>query len=463
MSRITFRSSLGLSLAASLGAVLATTEARSNSRSCDAGYVATNRADGSHFVFGEFVARGECGANGDTCRKKARKLAHDCMKTHWRDRWDRRRPPACRSSDVVEYRFDDLKGAIEAGACHRGWGRTATVTMRIEGHSKGKNDHCRGRSELTSSYEVTPEICAGIDSRPPERPSTSGAEALVIPANTRRDATSGLKFPASMPAIRYPKGFFGCSAGDKTKLRRAWAMAHYMVWTADRAMDWMERKGQYRKRAWDHTFRDPASNEHVNYAPRAWFGPMNDESFGEASGTIEKLWGKRFTGKTFTVMCRKSGSSGSHPCFTGNPGGNGRPTANHIVYGRVNFCAKFFDDRRTDFTRARTVVHELLHWLSTPRGHAVRDTHTHCHGVSRCTTDKGYGRAASHHLSNYDGGNRGTANAKKRRRVDHRKRALRNNDNYAWFIHDIGRAAYEKSWPPGLPRLTHFPAPGFRW
>lgn len=437
--------------------------AHAKTRSCDAGYVATNRADGAQFVFGEFVARGNCGRDGDECRKKARSLASNCMKAHWRDRWDRRMPSECRSGNIERYNVEDFKKTLETEACHRGWGRNGTVTLRVAGHSKGQNKTCSSRTELTSSYEITEQMCDAIVSKPSTPPSTRSPKALVIQPNNKRDQVSGLMFPSSMPPIRYPKGYKGCTNSDKTKIQKAWAMAHYMVWTADNAMNWMKRNGQYRKPAWDYTFRNPASHGHINYAPRAWFGPVNNESFGEASGVIDKLWNKRYRGKTFTVSCRVKGNSGAHPCFMSNPGGKGRPSANHIVYGRINFCKSFFNNNKDHFDRARTVIHETLHWLTSPRGHALRDTHTHCHGPARCTTDKAYGREKSHHLSNYDGGNRGTAKSQKKRRVNHRKSALRNNDNYAWFTHDIGRAAYTKNWPSGLPALTHFPAPGFTW
>ena len=446
-------------------AVLATPVAQvaAETRSCDAGYVATNRATGAEFVFGEFVARGHCSRNGDRCRELARNLAHDCMRDHWTARWDRTRPAKCRSQNVEGYGFDDLKGAIEAAACHRGWGTSAPVTLRITGHSKGQTGKCRRQTELTDSYRVTPEICASITSRPTAPPSTRRDKAWTIPPSDTRDATSNLRFPADMPSIRYPRGFNGCSSTERQQIRRAWALAHYSTWIADGAMDWMKRNGRYRKAAWEHGLRTSGGFRTINYAARAWFGPMNGESFGEASGTVGKLWSKRFRGKTFTVSCRTNDAGqGAHPCYRRNPGTGRPPGANHLVYGRINFCAGFFAADRDDWSRARTVAHELLHWMTSPSGRAILDTHTHCHGGGRCSTDKGYGREAARHLANYDGGSGIRA---KRRRINHRKRALRNNDNYAWFIHDIGRAAHDHGWARnvGLEPLRQFPADGFRW
>ena len=77
--------------------------------------------------------------------------------------------------------------------------------------------------------------------------------------------------------------------------------------------------------------------------------------------------------------------------------------------------------------------------------------------------DKAYSRENAAHLANYDGGSARTSNTQKRRRVDYRRRAIRNNDNYAFFTLDIGRFAYSGTSTKGLPALTEFPAPGFEW
>ena len=456
------RSELLLPAAIALGALAASGWAaplQAKTRSCDAGYVATNTKTGAQFVFGEFVARGSCSGNGDKCRERARSAAKSCMAAHWRERWEGATPAACKTGSVERYNVINLKSTIETNACALGWARDETAEISLAGHTKGQTGACGSRTTHTSSYRVTPEMCAANEARPARPPSGREGQALIIPANDTRDPVSGYDFPASMPKIRYPKGYHGCTAAQKTHLQKTWAMAFYMVWISDMAMDWMKRKGQYRKAAWDHTFRNPATNDYINYAPRAWFGPMNDESFGEARGVIKKLWEKRMTGKTFTVKCRADDrNQGPHPCFASNPGGNGRPGANHIIYGTINFCASAFGGDR--YSGARRVVHELLHWMTSPKGFPILDTHTHCHSGGGCTTDKGYGRAKAHHLSNYDGGSGLLA---KRRRVGHRKRALRNNDNYAWFIHDFGRHAWDKNWDTGLPKLTQFPSAGFRW
>jgi hypothetical protein len=154
---------------------------------------------------------------------------------------------------------------------------------------------------------------------------------------------------------------------------------------------------------------------------------------------------------------------GMHPCYMNNPGGDGPPGANHILPGKINFCAGFFDPARTDAERGRGIVHETLHWMRNPAGFALSDAHTHCHGGGNCDTDKAYHREKSLHLSNYDGGIAGSEKAKKRRREKHRKLAWRNNDNYAYFIYDLGNAAYTRQAGDGLPSLTQFPAPGFTW
>lgn len=438
-------------------------QASAKSRSCEASYVAVNRATGAEFVFGEFVARGQCGSNGNRCRELARNLAHDCMRDHWNERWDRARPAKCRSNNVERYGFDDLKQKIESEACYRAWGTSAPVQMRITANTTGKNKVCRRQRELTDSYEVTPEICAGIKTKPIVPPVTTNNQAWDIPANDTLNATSNLKFPSSMPSINFPNGYKGCSSSEKKKIQRAWALAHYSTWIANEAMGWMKRKGEYRKAAWHHGLRTTGDNRTINYAARAWFGPMNDESFGEAKGTLNKVWNERFRGKSFTVMCRTNDDNkGAHPCYRNDPSTGNSISANHIVLRRVNFCANFFGSDRDDWSRTRTLTHELFHWVTSPKGHAIMDTHTHCHGGGNCSTNKAYGRERSRHLSNYDGGSGSRA---KTRRVEHRKRALRNNDNYAWFIYDIGRAAYDHNWAKsvGLVPLNQFPAEGFPW
>jgi hypothetical protein len=268
---------------------------------------------------------------------------------------------------------------------------------------------------------------------------------LLFSRNTVREPVTGRRFPQDMPEVRFPSGYQGCSESDKKVIREAWVYAHYHLWRADQVLDWLARNSKWREEAWGHGY-NPNAKEYRNYSPRAWFGPYNGDRFDVVDSAIEKAWG-RIHGKSFKVKCRVK-ENGGHPCYVRNPGGNGRPSANHIVYGTINFCQGFFesfDKKRSVHFRARTVVHEVSHHLllKNSRG-VVKDTHTHCDN-GRCRTEKMYGGAKASHLARVRGINEG-----------HYKRAIRNNDNYAYFAFFVGRMAYSGD-------LTRFPAEGFNF
>ncbi len=267
--------------------------------------------------------------------------------------------------------------------------------------------------------------------------------SLIFSKNTVKEHRTGLMFPGDMPAIRFPTQYKGCSSAEKQKIDTAWAMAHYFMWRADQTMDWLASNGKKRKAAWSASYVGRnAKNSYRNHAPRAWFGPYDGKRFTTVDKAIEKVFTDRFRGKTFKVFCRvNKGGKGAHPCYQKNPGGNGTPGANHIVYGKINFCKKFFNPRQNSLNdimhRARGVVHEVFHHLRLNNGLFVTDTHVHCH-KGKCVTDKGYGRKKATHLSHY-------------KKKGHYKRAIRNTDNYALFAYMLGRRAYEKT-------ITKFPS-----
>lgn len=342
---------------------------------------------------------------------------------------------------------------------------------------QGSADKLRSGESTSSFTAIRPEFRkAGYEIADIERiwfndekpkPARPGI-AVQFGPNDTIDPVSGLTFPKSMPKVRYPTGYNGCSADEKKRVQRGWAMAHYMTWVAHQAMDWMAKHDQYRADAWQHGYQLPTKmNEWANYAPRGWFGPYTEGRFDIVNHAIAKLWKDRLLGKTFTVNCRTNDDNkGAHPCYRKNPGTGKNPSANHIVYGTINFCNRAFEGGATQedaYHFARRVIHELVHWLRLKNGHVAGDLHVHCHGALRCSTEKMYGPELSSHLGNYDGGDRGRASAQARRAADHVNKALRNNDNYAYFIYYIGRLAHGGSPLPGLPQLKRFPADGFEF
>lgn len=433
-------------------------------RSCQARWTLTNKTTGATAVLDEFEARAGCGKTvPNRCRSRARDAAHACMSKHWETRFDRKKPAECSSSGITGYGLPDIKAAVENAACSLGWVQGGDVVVSLSGSTSGDKE-CGRTKTFSDAYIVKPAMCASVPSNTPKPSDANDSPALQIPANDTVDPTSGLKFPRSMPAIRYPVGYNDCSASEKKYIQQSWAMAHYMAWVADQTMDWMEKNAKYREKAWNHNFREPVkANDWVNYAPRGWFGAYSKDHFDIAKDAIDTLWTKRLRGKTFTVKCRTNDTNkGSHPCFRKNPGTKRPPAANHIVYGTINFCNNAFNST-SYFSGARLVLHELMHWLGTKNGTVVGDTHVHCHGAAKCVTDKGYGAKDAAHLANYDGGTAGTKIDQQRRRVGHRKRALRNNDNYALYMYYMGYKAYMKNAAFNLPVVTQFPASGFVW
>lgn len=270
---------------------------------------------------------------------------------------------------------------------------------------------------------------------------------MAFSKNTKTDSVTGQKFPTDMPSIRWPKGFKGCSAGDKRQIKEAWALAHYYMWRSTQLMNYLKQNASRRKTMWVDGYDPSVANDrggYRNHSPRAWFGPYNSRRFKDVHGAIDKVWHKRFRGKTFTVKCRvKPSNKGAHPCYLKDPSTGNRPSANHIVYGTINFCKSWFE--RDKFSRARTIVHEVFHWLKIPgSAYWVTDLHTHC-DKGRCKTEKMYGRARASHLAHVSGFRDG-----------HYKRATRNNDNYAIFIYMLGRRIYEGD-------VTRFPSKSFGW
>lgn len=262
---------------------------------------------------------------------------------------------------------------------------------------------------------------------------------------TKKDPVSGLDFPVDMPAINYPE-FIGCNATDKKEVQEAWAYAHFSMWRAYQLINFIAGRDN-KEELWKRGYI--ASDKDQNWSPQAWFGSFKDSRFRFQliHEAINKAWNDRFLGKKydFKVKCREGGSGGEHPCYIKDSDGSYKYSGNHILLGTINFCPPFFEAKTQPIrTRARTVIHEVFHWLSA-KGLYVSDTHTHSDkggGICKTKTEKMYGFDDAMHLATSEGcwGNN----------TLHREMAARNNDNYAYFIQRLGNAIWDG-------RLTAFP------
>lgn len=290
----------------------------------------------------------------------------------------------------------------------------------------------------------------------PTKPAPAGKPlALVFSGNSASNRIEGYDFPTDMPAVRWPEGYTNCSASEAQKIRQAWVFAHYYTWRTQQVMEYLVRSESRRSRMWNDGYvaqiKD-ASGNYVNHSPRGWFGPYDEKRFSRIRASIDKVWDERFRGTTFTVKCRTNDSNtGAHPCYRNNPQTGSQPSANHIVYGTINFCNGWFD--KPVSRRAKTVVHEVFHWLRIPgTGWWVADIHDYWSGS--CLQYRAaralYGERAAYLAS--DGGCKDW----------NYNRAWRNNDNYALFIYMLGKAIYDRKAVNGMP-MTQFPSSGFKW
>lgn len=248
-----------------------------------------------------------------------------------------------------------------------------------------------------------------------------------------------------MPPIVYPN-FEGCNATDRKTVELAWAKAHHHAWRAFQLFQYMDKVGDNRDNIWKagYTAGNNLEERKKSYSPYAWFGEYSGGTYryDYIRDATYMNWQKRYLVKN-TVKCRRD-DGGAHPCYLKNPGGDGTPSANHIVSGTINFCNSFFDNS-TDAGRVKTVLHEMFHWLA-PKGLAILDTHTHwdrnSKGRCRVSTDKFYGLDDVMHAATSEGcWNNGKY---------HRGDAARNNDTYAYFILRLGDAVYAR-------KLTEYP------
>ena len=271
--------------------------------------------------------------------------------------------------------------------------------------------------------------------------SSSGVPLTVeFSANDPNRIIANRSYPADMPAVRFPSDFTNCSLGERWIIETAWARAHYNLWRAHQLIQHISRQGDLRDDMWEYGFIPqmhlPGQTDYANVAPRAYFGSFDSKRFRMVRRAIDKAFNERFRGKTFEVQCRQRNLDGAHPCNTVNP------SANTSVYGKINFCVAFFG--RSEQQQAKTVVHEVFHWLKIPQsGYWVTDRHDFWRSCSRY---KGV-RALYGDDAIYLGMDRGC-------RDWNHNRAVRANDTYAWFATTLGDRIYGG-------RLRRFPAEDF--
>jgi hypothetical protein len=300
-----------------------------------------------------------------------------------------------------------------------------------DGDPPGRSDKCCSSGAKKPEW-ITKPIPA--DATPP---------ILYFSENDPARQVAGISFPADMPDVRMPTGFKNCSASDRIAIERAWALAHHHVWRAQQVMQHINRRTRERGGLWAYGFNNrmkTAQGDFSNWSPRGWFGSYEARRFRLSRRAIDKVWNERFRGRTFEVQCRRVNTDGAHPCSTSQR----RPAANHIVLGKINFCADFFGSWVNESVRAQTVVHEVFHWLKIPgSAYWVSDSHDFWKSCGDYEAVRAlYGDDAA-----FLGMNRGC-------RDWNHNRAVLTNDNYAWFATMLGTRVHV-----GLMRS--FPAEDF--
>lgn len=257
------------------------------------------------------------------------------------------------------------------------------------------------------------------------------------------------KYPPDMPATPYPD-IKGCSSGQEAYLRKAWRLAHYFTWRADRLLDYiLSQPEPQRQELWNRDYVADAYSP----SPRRWFGPYNRDRAVKVRDAVDKAR-KRFEMKGSVVKGIRVARCGqpiapkadknTDVCPAGNPSADGPPSAYHAPVGTVVTCGSFWNSVNNQFldydvklgNAAKTLVHEVFHWLSVDAKYV---TDYHGDGARGEKDDKYYGVQKVTYLA------------------EHKQSwAIYNNDNYAWFIYSVG--AYEPTfsavWGPKEPGGT---------
>src|SRR5262245_27581593 len=236
----------------------------------------------------------------------------------------------------------------------------------------------------------------------PIDPDPAAAGFVEPPAaSSTVELESDDEFPPEMPATPYPD-IKGCSNNQVANLKKAWRLAHYYTWRADRLMDHILAQSEdQRQELWD---RDFVADEYSS-SPRRWFGPYNRERAGIVRDALDKAR-KRFEMKGGVVdgvrvlRCGQPIAAAidkdTEVCPAGNPKADGPPSAYHAQVGTIVTCPSFWDllgyqsvepNVRLSLA-ARILVHVMFHWLSSG-GRYVTDYHTD--GLKGEKNDKYYG------------------------------------------------------------------------
>jgi hypothetical protein len=275
-----------------------------------------------------------------------------------------------------------------------------------------------------------------------------GPLALLSPAPVTPVVPEPVEFPADMPATPYPD-LKGCSNDQELYMKKAWRLAHYYTWRADRLIDYIFQQPEpERKALWNRDFIAGSYSP----SPRRWFGPYDYERSIKVRDAMEKAR-LRFEMKGGVVDGVKVIRCGQpiapaadrdlDVCPAGNPGSdsNGPPSAYHAPVGSVVTCPPFWNAAGNQFLdptaklafSAKVMVHEIFHWLSVDRKYV---TDHHGDGAGGEKDQKYYGVDKATYLAE-----------------EKQSWAVYNNDNYAWFIYSVGtcQPTYSAVWGPKDP------------
>ena len=284
---------------------------------------------------------------------------------------------------------------------------------------------------------------------------TGGQVQALGRVGVLEDPVEPLDLPAGMPEIHFPEFVDGSCTGMQPgdplyEAKKSWALAHHHVWRAYQLLEFIqESASQFQDDYWEDGYRQADGDE--NWSPRAWFGPYASYRAEAIREVVDGLWDRFRTGEFGGIQIKvKCPTPQNEPNNKGNICFTWKPPAHHVVKGYVNICEGFFDE--AEEYRALLLAHEMLHHATVTwkegiwKSYFLGDTHTHADGntcAGGLKTEKMYGPDKTMHLAN-------------KSECWHRNIAMRNNDNYGWFIMRLGSAVRDGD-------LVSFPTEGTPW
>lgn len=266
---------------------------------------------------------------------------------------------------------------------------------------------------------------------------------------------AALDLPPEMPAVHWPTFVEGSCTGSAPgqrlyEAKLGLALAHHHVWRAYQLLEFIgESASQFRDDYWRDGYDPDADGS--NWSPHNWFGTYAGWRASAIREVVKELWDRFRSAETDGIQIRIKCPTADDPGEAGNICLTHEPGAHHVVKGWMNLCDAYFE--MSEDGQALTIAHELLHHATVEwkqddlwYGAFLGDTHAHGHGTlcaENVATEKMYGDAKTMHLAS-------TGECR------HRKLAMRNNDNYAWFIARLGAAVRSGS-------LKKFPTEGVPW